>query len=602
MTNHGKRNKSKDARLDPWVLARLLAKTLLQEHPETHQRVLGAIRARDIKALSDMSVIHDQEYQDHEMDILLKCRQVACLVTKNEALSDAAACEAAAEAAFLAGEQLCKDTNTRLSKWVESGRWENPITELDHRVARVQEEILHLLGKVSNLTWEHFSRRIRLTNGATEDRTRRRSFPFLKISGKIRAPECARPIVLGFIEENLGVPATQLDFHGVEHNSVVFVPKNWKTFRTIAKEPTHSLPFQLAIDSIFKRKLRRWGIDLSSQSRNQELARLGSLDGSLSTIDLSMASDTLSTMAVALTMPYDWHALLSAFRSSSYKASFGEGRYYKFSSMGNGFTFSLETLIFTALCRAVGSKRYSVYGDDIIIETELVPDLLELLDFFGFKVNKDKSFTSPSSFFRESCGHDYYKGRLVTPFYMRDAPKLSARADVCHVINGLVKVSWPGPLWTELKSLIKTHRLRIVPFQDDTRAGVHISVHDAWRSKKLYTDRRRTRSGTENEMYGFPVFSGYGQSPVTRFTRGWRSYLLWFIQRGKNVALTHDSSGSGGIRLSALRSRDLVSNDATSEVQVRVTFRHQVRRFSPSINAPPATLPLWGEELGVVRG
>jgi hypothetical protein len=59
--------------------------------------------------------------------------------------------------------------------------------------------------------------------------------------------------------------------------------------------------------------------------------------------------------------------------------------------MGNGYTFTIETLVFAAICKSIGSRQFSVYGDDIIIETELYEPLVEMLSYLGFEVNKEKS-------------------------------------------------------------------------------------------------------------------------------------------------------------------------------------------------------------------
>lgn len=62
----------------------------------------------------------------------------------------------------------------------------------------------------------------------------------------------------------------------VPGNRITFVPKSAKIERTIAIEPTMNLYLQLGVDGYIRRRLRRWGVDLDSQEKNQELARLGS--------------------------------------------------------------------------------------------------------------------------------------------------------------------------------------------------------------------------------------------------------------------------------------------------------------------------------------
>ena len=71
-------------------------------------------------------------------------------------------------------------------------------------------------------------------------------------------------------------------------------------------------------------------------------------------------------------LPEAWFDLLNDCRSQavSYKGEWIELN--MFSSMGNAFTFELESLIFWAIANAVcycsGSRGHiSVYGDDIIV-------------------------------------------------------------------------------------------------------------------------------------------------------------------------------------------------------------------------------------------
>jgi hypothetical protein len=100
--------------------------------------------------------------------------------------------------------------------------------------------------------------------------------------------------------------------------------------------------------------------------------------------------------------------------------------YRKVSSMGNGFTFELQSLIFYSaiqavfeLCPKLGvDRRCRVYGDDIIVPTPHARPLIELLSFLGFKTNEEKSFIDGP--FRESCGKHYFLGHDVTPFYIRE--------------------------------------------------------------------------------------------------------------------------------------------------------------------------------------
>jgi len=178
---------------------------------------------------------------------------------------------------------------------------------------------------------------------------------------------------------------------------------------------------------------------LRNQELNQQLAKTGSEGGfnPFVTIDLSAASDSLSIETVSDLIPRDWFLLLSALRSPNYESEWGDGRYEKFSSMGNGFCFPLETLIFASLAYAVGEVTgdpvFRVYGDDIIVHQRAALLLIEILKFYGFSTNTDKTFLFGP--FRESCGADYFEGVNVRPYSLDFIP--STDRDIYKIANGV---------------------------------------------------------------------------------------------------------------------------------------------------------------------
>lgn len=215
-------------------------------------------------------------------------------------------------------------------------------------------------------------------------------------------------------------------FEIVDGNRVTTVPKSAKTNRVIAIEPDMNMYVQKGIGGVIRRRLRRVGIDLNDQSRNQELALEGSLTGRLATIDLSSASDTIANGLVEMLLPPDWNAAIQLSRSPLGTLPTGEKLLYqKVSSMGNGFTFELESLIFWSLVSSVvdlyaaTDRRVAVYGDDIIVSVDVYDRVVELLSVCGFSTNAKKSFATGK--FRESCGKHYFSGHDVTPFYIRKA-------------------------------------------------------------------------------------------------------------------------------------------------------------------------------------
>jgi hypothetical protein len=217
-----------------------------------------------------------------------------------------------------------------------------------------------------------------------------------------------------FHEEN------SVDPKVVGGSKVTTVPKDAKVDRVIAIEPLLNMFYQKGLGGLMRSRLKRSGCNLNDQTINQELARGGSLDGKVATIDLSSASDSISRSLVEYLLPEDWLVMLNATRSN-FTEAFGERIFLqKYSSMGNGYTFELESLIFLALGRAVRSSTenvLSVYGDDIVVDSGDASKLIWLLDVCGFKTNISKSYVDGP--FRESCGKHYFQGHDVTPLYVK---------------------------------------------------------------------------------------------------------------------------------------------------------------------------------------
>ena len=216
----------------------------------------------------------------------------------------------------------------------------------------------------------------------------------------------------------------------VNYNVLGFVPKTAKTDRAICVEPHLNTPVQRGYGLYIRSRLKKFGLDIQTQAgKNAYYARRGSIDDSYATIDLAMASDTISIAIVHELLPTEWFDRLTALQSPFTRLPDGEfHENEKFSSQGNGFTFELETLIFWALSRAVlelkqleeGIAQHSdvmAYGDDIICPSYIATELVEQLTICGFKINSEKSFlTGP---FRESCGKDYWLGIPVRPIFAK---------------------------------------------------------------------------------------------------------------------------------------------------------------------------------------
>lgn len=218
----------------------------------------------------------------------------------------------------------------------------------------------------------------------------------------------------GYISQYFVLPVA------IRQSMLQFVAKNAEIDRAIIVQPTLNSMLQAGIEGWMKKALRKVGIDLSDQFRNQQLARFGSLTGERATLDLKSASDLKARELVKFLFSEEWFELLSA---ASCRAVRYEDRILtmeKMSSMGSGITFPLETLIFWALARAVAKHPSDVcaYGDDIICNTEDAEAVMTVLTQAGFDVNFSKSYVDGP--FRESCGADYYKGIDTRPTFVKN--------------------------------------------------------------------------------------------------------------------------------------------------------------------------------------
>lgn len=222
------------------------------------------------------------------------------------------------------------------------------------------------------------------------------------------------------------------------------VPKDSVKDRPICVEPDLNMFFQKGIGTMIRRRLRMRGINLNDQTLNQYLALLGSIHDDLATIDLSSASDSVSLRVVEMLLPEDWYDFMLRTRSPYVLKDGKWVRLNKISSMGNGFTFELESLIFWALAKATcilngqSTDHLSVYGDDIIVPSAAAEPLIEILELLGFKTNENKTFVAGP--FRESCGKHYFMGADVSPIKIADP--IENWADIYHFCNSLQGWGW----------------------------------------------------------------------------------------------------------------------------------------------------------------
>jgi len=329
---------------------------------------------------------------------------------------------------FASAEEECRLTNERISKLTFS----NPLTL--SILTNMTRKIGSILGSIDPLD---FVDSCNWGPGATT-LLRRSSASYPR---KFDVERQITPRAYDFVKDwfHLVYPLWDITFEISSSSKIVTVPKNSKTDRVIAIEPGINLWFQKGIGSIIRRKLMYQGIDLNDQRHNQRLARVGSLYNKLATIDFSSASDTIARELVKEVLPPRWFSLLNAFKVDSGLVDGKLVNFHKFSSMGNGFTFELESLIFYALADSVcyqlciDGSQISVYGDDVILPVDAVDLFTSVSKDLGFTVNTQKSYSS--GYFRESCGSYYWRGASVKPIFQKEP--LNGKTSVLKAANSV---------------------------------------------------------------------------------------------------------------------------------------------------------------------
>lgn len=465
-------------------------------------------------------------------------RQAYSLCEKISREGDHRAQEAAWQK-FLNCEKKCGRTNRKIrylmlrpDRWRSLSRGDISIFD----VTKIKREISLILGDF----WKAYTSLVQelafgpgmSLSSADVNKT---SVPF-KLSDKVTVTESALPVWRDFMRYG-GLLPGRVEFSAtpsgvfkrVERVQIVpgckitFVPKTSVIKRTIAIEPSANVSMQLTIHRYLQKRLRRWAdIDITDQTKNRRLALQGSLSGDLATLDLSSASDLISKEVVRLLLPKEWFHLLDALRSHC--GTYGDNSivFQKFSSMGNGFTFALETIIFYAIAKVagegVGSDLPSVYGDDIIVRTSDYSRTVKFLEFFGFSVNSRKSYNSGP--FRESCGLDAFNGVDVRPIFLRtDRMKIVEAIafhnhcyrrgyyDVCELVRmatpeHLRVFGPPGPeagfFFTEDPDILRRHR----KYDRDTQSYTYLAISEVGKRMKYHE-----RLLLESSLYGGGVYS-----------------------------------------------------------------------------------------------
>lgn len=355
------------------------------------------------------------DYNDHIAFAL--DYQAVSLLAKSSTVKTSFNREENARKKYMQSEALCAETNSRILAF-ERGEV-SPLSEEARRVVRaIPNTVSQILGDLSGPVLDEVERSMGfgpgstvsikrvVTTGRKYDNAIIDTTPNLLSYGLFCLPPMWRQRVTGF--------------ELVTESSLTFVPKNAKTFRAIEIQTSMNIYVQKGIAAPVRRRLRKFGVDLDDQSWNRTLACTASQLGTHWTIDLESASDTIAHLVVRyfLKTSQPWLALFEWARMDRVKGKDGTFSLEKFSAMGNGYTFELESLIFLAVvlaCRKVRNdlSDYAVYGDDIIVSNSSADLVVSVLKFFGFNMNALKTYGN--TYFRESCGADYFYGHAVEP-------------------------------------------------------------------------------------------------------------------------------------------------------------------------------------------
>lgn len=339
-------------------------------------------------------------------------------------------------------EHECFKTNLRLTPYLPGNRlaadvWDSRIAGF---IAAARREVFDMIGPGPKDPYNGA-----FGPGATvSDRSQACTIPD-KMSSDLSLTTSAASFLPAWTQTAWGKAFGQLgrDVSFTRGNVYFTVPKKFTSRRSCGKEPSLNSFYQLGLGRDMRKGLKQYGIDLKDgQTVHRRVACSGSLTGEVCTIDLTSASDCKARVLVELFLPRRWYSALDSLRSpvTTFPAgSYGPNgektdvlrhvRLEKFSSMGNGFTFELETCIFAAIVAvtlknlglpAKAGRDFFVYGDDIIVNTHAGTEVVQALKFFGFTPNVRKTFLTGN--FRESCGGDYFLGTAVRPYQLKELP------------------------------------------------------------------------------------------------------------------------------------------------------------------------------------
>lgn len=300
------------------------------------------------------------------------------------------------------------------------------------------------------------------------------------------------------------------------------VPKTWNKERLIFVEEEARLNLQQA--------LRRWLEDAITQSSpkridfvDQNFQRSSLSRTGVSSIDLSAASDTIGAALV-------WNSfrdfpLLRKLLFAGRARHHANGAHRCFSTMGNATTFPVMSLILSCVIaiverefitewrEATGTwislRTGTVFGDDMVVDSMIMPRVLAFLQHLGLKPNAKKTYSGVT--FKESCGLDLYKGHDCTPLRVNNVADLPIRDSVARLVT-ISNAAHAKGLWclgayilsvaAKYRDIpVSDYRLSLpgtaVSFSRDERDFTYPVEHYRW-SHPLQTNESPLAKGAQN--------------------------------------------------------------------------------------------------------
>lgn len=364
--------------------------------------------------------------------------------------------------------------------------------------------------------------------------------------------------------------------HWTRESRIVFVKKSMKTRRVISAEPATLQYLQQGINRILDEYIHshpvlRRHINLHNQEVGGAMAIAGSGGQGWSTIDLSSASDTVTTDLVknvfrgTPVLPF-----LLALRSRTVRLPSGERmEIAKYAPMGSALCFPVETLIFACAVELTirrahrfglssRTRPFNVYGDDIIVPDDLFDEVLATLHSLGFIANASKSF-GPGARFRESCGHDGYGGVDVTPLRIsRGFATSPDRWDSSHAAHYMGLIDFANSAGSYDFRLLRAWIIGVLLryptapplFAEEGRGCLWSPVPDNYRASSRLNKRLQR---VEINVVGTVNRPGKGRTPQTgEEVRYWETLRLSHTRHGDMFSPEHLISVPSGPLVSVL--------------------------------------------------